>query len=173
MKLTLGTIKNRHKMPVTNFIFEDKIEDVTDQAFIESMIKKKLSKATELDLYTTGLNIVNSAVIKHCYENGIKLTLEHYDKETKSYFKQPIIEWMNSKKEFIVARVLDRCNKLYGGEFSNDYIYDVINYMDSQNYDYANMNRYKAKGIAELIVAKIILSEKGGRIFGGKIWTYT
>lgn len=76
---------------------------------------------------------------------------------------------MNSKKEFIVARVLDRCNKLYGGEFSNDYIYDVINYMDSQNYDYANMNRYKAKGIAELIVAKIILSEKGGRIFGGKI----
>lgn len=92
MKLTLGTIKNRHKMPVTKFIFEDKIEDVTDQAFIESMIKKKLRNATELDLYTTGLNIVNSAVIKHCYENGIKLTLEHYDKETKSYFKQPIIE---------------------------------------------------------------------------------
>ena len=165
MKLTLGTIKNRHKMPVTNFIFEDKIEDVTDQAFIESMIKKKLSEATELDLYTTGLNIVNSAVIKHCYENGIKLTLEHYDKETKSYFKQPIIEWMNSKKEFIVVRVLDKCNKLYGGEFSSDYIYDVINYMDSQNYDYANMNKYKAKGISELIVAKIILSEKERKNF--------
>lgn len=33
-------------------------------------------------------------------------------------------------------------------------IYDVIKYMDSQNYDYNNMNKYKAKGIAELIVAK-------------------
>ena len=80
---------------------------------------------------------------------------------------------MNRKKEFIVASVIEKCNKLYGGEFSSDYIYDVINYMDSQNYDYANMNKYKAKGISELIIAKIILSEKGGRIFGGKIWTYT
>lgn len=79
---------------------------------------------------------------------------------------------MNTKKEFIVARVLDRCNKLYG-ESSDDYIYDVIKYMDSQNYDYDNMNKYKAKGIVELIVAKIILNEKRGRIFGGKIWTYT
>ena len=80
---------------------------------------------------------------------------------------------MNSKKEFIVASVIEKCNKLYGGEFSSDYIYDVINYMDSQNYDYANMNKYKAKGIAELIVAKIVLSEKERKNFGGKIWTYT
>lgn len=67
---------------------------------------------------------------------------------------------MNSKKEFIVARVLDKCNKLYGGEFNSDYIDDVVTYVDSQNYDYDNINKYKAKGIAELIVAKIILSEK-------------
>ena len=72
---------------------------------------------------------------------------------------------MNSKKEFIVGRVLDKCNKLYGGEFSSDCIVDVINYMDSQNYDYDNMNKYKAKGISELIVAKVVLSEKGGRNF--------
>ena len=76
---------------------------------------------------------------------------------------------MNSKKEFIINRVIDKCNKLYGGEFSSDYIYDVINYMDSQNYDYANMNKYKAKGISELIVAKIVLSEKERKNFGGKI----
>lgn len=80
---------------------------------------------------------------------------------------------MNSKKEFIVARVLDKCNRLYGGEFSSDYIHDVVTYVNSQNYDYANMNKYKAKGISELIVAKIVLSAKRGRIFGGKIWTYT
>lgn len=67
---------------------------------------------------------------------------------------------MNSKKEFIINRVIDKCNRLYGGEFISDYIYDVVTYMDSQNYDYDNMNKYKAKGIAELIVAKIILSEK-------------
>lgn len=72
---------------------------------------------------------------------------------------------MNRKKEFIVASVIEKCNKLYGGEFSSDYIYDVINYMDSQNYDYNNMNKYKAKGISELIVAKIILSEKERKNF--------
>ena len=76
---------------------------------------------------------------------------------------------MNSKKEFIINRVIDKCNKLYVGEFSSDYIYYVVTYMDSQNYDYNNMNKYKAKGISELIVAKIVLSEKERKNFGGKI----
>lgn len=71
---------------------------------------------------------------------------------------------MNSKKEFIINRVIDKCNRLYVRESSSDYIHDVVTYMDSQNYDYANMNKYKAKGIAELIVAKIVLSEKEKRI---------
>lgn len=71
---------------------------------------------------------------------------------------------MNSKKEFIINRVIDKCNRLYVRESSSDYIYDVVTYMDSQNYDYANMNKYKAKGISELIVAKIVLSEKDKRI---------
>ena len=80
---------------------------------------------------------------------------------------------MNSKKEFIINRVIDKCNRLYVRESSSDYIHDVVTYMDSQNYDYNNMNKYKAKGISEIIVAKIVLSEKEKRIFGGKIWTYT
>ena len=67
---------------------------------------------------------------------------------------------MNSKKEFIINRVIDKCNRLYVRESSSDYIHDVVTYMDSQNYDYNNMNKYKAKGISELIVAKIVLGEK-------------
>lgn len=71
---------------------------------------------------------------------------------------------MNSKKEFIINRVIDKCNRLYVRESSSDYIHDVVTYMDSQNYDYNNMNKYKAKGISEVIVAKIVLSEKEKRI---------
>lgn len=67
---------------------------------------------------------------------------------------------MNSKKEFIINRVIDKCNRLYIRESSSDYIHDVVTYMDSQNYDYNNMNKYKAKGISEIIVAKIVLGEK-------------
>lgn len=67
---------------------------------------------------------------------------------------------MNSKKEFIINRVIDKCNRLYVRESSSDYIHDVVTYMDSQNYDYNNMNKYKAKGISEIIVAKIVLGEK-------------
>ena len=65
---------------------------------------------------------------------------------------------MNSKKEFIINRVIDKCNRLYVRESSSDYIHNVVTYMDSQNYDYNNMNKYKAKGISEIIVAKIVLS---------------
>jgi hypothetical protein len=71
---------------------------------------------------------------------------------------------MHEKKEFIISKVINKCNRLYVRESSSDYIHDVVTYMDSQNYDYDNMNKYKAKGIAELIVAKIILNEKGKRI---------
>lgn len=77
---------------------------------------------------------------------------------------------MNSKKEFIINRVIDKCNRLYVRESSSDYIHDVVTYMDSQNYDYNNMNKYKAKGISELIVAKIVLSEKEKRILRGRLY---
>ena len=60
---------------------------------------------------------------------------------------------MNSKKEFIINRVIDKCNRLYVRESSSDYIHDVVTYMDSQNYGYNNMNKY-IKAYQKLLLQK-------------------
>lgn len=38
LQISLGTVKGRHKMPVTEYIIENEIEDVTDVSTIGKMV---------------------------------------------------------------------------------------------------------------------------------------
>lgn len=113
-KITVGLIRGRHEMPVSEYIF-DSIESVLDFAGIEKNIRDFCEKYvgvhttygcginqndyadieifkgnSALVVYVTGLTAVTAALIKVCAENGISLTLMHYDAKTGDYVPQVI-----------------------------------------------------------------------------------
>lgn len=110
----VGLVRGRHKMPVEEYIFES-VEDVFDFDALASIAAKRITKLVDVQivpgpaingadytnglvyesehrlvLYTTGLTAALAAVIKICAENGVYLTLKHYDCETYSYVSQKI-----------------------------------------------------------------------------------
>ena len=94
--LTIGTCSGRHEMPVSNFIFEGEVEDVTDITSINSTVKSVLDSKLGDDkniihLYVTGLTVLSMAVVKYCIDNNVNLVLYHFDMATKSYYSQVVI----------------------------------------------------------------------------------
>lgn len=106
-----GLIKGRHELPTDTYIF-DKIDDPTDFAHIydvafnfitthcniridcgrginqESYTDIEIFHGTPLVVYVTGLSAALAAVIRTCAENGVPLTLMHYDRESDTYKPQ-------------------------------------------------------------------------------------
>ena len=107
-------IRGRHDIPTTNYIF-DSVEDVKDYQAMNDVatnwLLTNIGVHTEyghainaasytddtvytgndrLYLYVTGLSAALAAVIKVCAENGVKLSLLHYDRETGEYVRQDI-----------------------------------------------------------------------------------
>lgn len=68
LQISLGTVKGRHIMPVTEYIIENEIEDVT------------------------GLTVVTLAVVKSCKKYGCNLVCLHYDRESDTYIGQKVFE---------------------------------------------------------------------------------
>lgn len=92
----LGVCKGRHDIPdVSGYVF-DSIEDVTNVRALERRAFDVLESFGlwkgngELRLYVTGLTVATCAVINICAINGVSLTLYHYDRETDTYFAQPM-----------------------------------------------------------------------------------
>ena len=114
MTVTVGLIKDRHALPVDNYIF-DKIENVFDFEYMSNVIGTFLEKAigiktvygscvnqcdctdvlmytgsNELIVYVTGLTAVTAELIRLCALNGVSLTLMHYNHATNNYVAQRI-----------------------------------------------------------------------------------
>ena len=94
--LTIGTCSGRHEMPISDFIFEGAVEDVTDITTINNTVKSVLDAKLGDDkniihLYVTGLTVLSMAVVKYCIDNQISLVLYHFDMTTKSYYSQVVI----------------------------------------------------------------------------------
>ena len=102
---------------VDGFIFSSIIDDVTDvkamykmaaDAILPMLDFKKVAKEAlanadmgdqivwesdkGIDLYVTGLTSLTAAVIKLAANNGIPLTLWHFDRATNTYFPQVIFK---------------------------------------------------------------------------------
>ena len=100
LKVSLGTIKGRHNLPVTNYIFNDELKDVTDiektendvkTYFINNILPIKADDDVQVILYITGLTIVTLAVVKACKVCGCELVCMHYDRESDCYIAQNIL----------------------------------------------------------------------------------
>lgn len=99
LQISLGTVKGRHAMPVTEYIIENEIEDVTNVLEIEKMVddyfKTKIAnneEKVEIILYVTGLTVVTLAVVKSCKKYNCNLVCLHYDRENDTYIGQKVFE---------------------------------------------------------------------------------
>lgn len=114
--ITVGLIRNRHEMPVAQYIFDEPIENVLDFDKIENHILSfvetevgvhsthfgRAINETEvadshvwegnvpLVVFVTGLTAVTAALIKVCMRYGVRLTLMHFDASTGNYVPQVI-----------------------------------------------------------------------------------
>lgn len=112
-KVVVGLIKGRHELPVTEYIFDESIENVHDYKGITGHICNFVLDAVGISIrtgqalnqqsyddiecftgdkalvvYVTGLTPVTAALIKVCALNGIQLTLMNYDSSTGEYREQ-------------------------------------------------------------------------------------
>ena len=88
----LGLIRNRHEMPVDDFIFET-IDDVTDLDWLHqvSLDKLKCLSSDKLGIYVTGLSTALVAALNACRYLGIDVELYHYNRDTDSYYAQQVL----------------------------------------------------------------------------------
>lgn len=92
--LSLELCAGRHLTPAQNgAIFENEIDDVTDTRKMYEIISNKLYGVDKVILYVTGLTVALVEVINYCNDNGVELTLMHYNKETDSYYEQIVVEY--------------------------------------------------------------------------------
>lgn len=90
--MRIGAVQGRHYLPVDYYIFEEDIKDPTDLEELYETVAEKLENVGRVELYVTGLTVVTTTVINYCLDTTKPLTLYHFDRETNSYYKQPIIE---------------------------------------------------------------------------------
>lgn len=113
-EIRVGLIKNRHAMPVSEYIF-DCVENVHDYKAISEHIGEFLvnrvgitrkygcglnqddytdvkcfSGKADLVVYVTGLTPVVAELVSACLFNGVHLTLMNYDTDSESYIPQKI-----------------------------------------------------------------------------------
>lgn len=103
-KITVGLIKGRHDMPVSDYIFE-KVEDMFDYDAISNHITHFISRKVGLSynegggiysckgektlvVYVTGLTAVACELVDVCNKLGVPLTLMHYDRDSGDYRPQ-------------------------------------------------------------------------------------
>lgn len=115
-KIVVGLIKGRHEMPVSEYIFDQAIENVHDYRAIREVVELFLVEKVgitrtfgcgvnqadytdcevfqgkkNLVVYVTGLTPVTVEVVGACFRNGVSLTLMNYDNSTGEYVPQEVI----------------------------------------------------------------------------------
>ena len=113
-KVVVGLCAGRHPLPVTEFIYPEAVNPldfdglreiaanfIIDRVGVESVYAQPINGndytdtacfhgCRDLVVYVTGLTAATAAVIAACAENGVHLTLMHYDCEGKKYLPQKI-----------------------------------------------------------------------------------
>lgn len=109
-KKIMCLFEGRHEMPsyVEGAVLRE-IHDITDLEEMSDQCHMTLQDCNELVLFVTGLTPALVSVVNYCTYNHIKLTLMHWDRKTKSYFKQEVYipkKYRNKKFEKRTTRQL-------------------------------------------------------------------
>lgn len=99
--LNMELCSGRHSIPqaidgaifpktVCNVTRPDKLEESAEEILKGKTSYGDLQEITSINLYATGLTVALIAVLNICRKEDIKVTLWHYDKYSKDYFKQEI-----------------------------------------------------------------------------------
>lgn len=113
-KVIVGLCAARHPLPVDEYIYPEAVNSldfdslravavkfVLDRVGVESVYAQPINGndytdtacfrgRRELVVYVTGLTAAMAAVISVCAENGVHLTLMHYDRDSGDYKPQVI-----------------------------------------------------------------------------------
>ena len=119
-KIIVGTVADRHDMPVEDYVFKKQITDPNDYKYLEDVsfryLREKvrpygtmnpevkpiscidpsnmlwLESDIELEIYTTGLSQALIAIINSARRLHIhNITICHYDTDIKDYKKQKLV----------------------------------------------------------------------------------
>ena len=92
------TIKGRHSLPVTDYVFNNEIKDVTDVDKIQqdvdyyfNELSKTCNDKVQIILYITGLTVVTLAIVKACKRLDYELVAMHFDRDSNCYFGQQVL----------------------------------------------------------------------------------
>lgn len=169
--IKVGLIRNRHIMPVDNFIFDSISDDMifdfdwmdkTVKDFILSNINfiTREDEVTvpdkKLYVYVTGLSSALASVIKICSELCINLTLFHFDTKTGYFLPQIIFENFKQSKNRMIGNIFKNngkvvftdCtfNDIFNSEF---YLIEMVNF-DSENKNDRQRDMYIVKDYSNL-----------------------
>lgn len=75
---------------VNNVTQPSKLEEIAEKALKRKISYGDLQEISRINLYVTGLTVCLIATLNVCRKADIKVTLWHYDKYTKSYFRQEV-----------------------------------------------------------------------------------
>ena len=83
--------KGRHEIPAASdgAIFETTLDPLAVD-YMESVARQKVKGLDELILYVTGLSVALVSVINACKLEDVKLTLQHYDRDSGLYYSQEV-----------------------------------------------------------------------------------
>lgn len=91
-KKVMELCKGRHEIDaaVDGAVFPNEL-DPLDIHGMDIIAGESIGEIDELVLYVTGLSVALVSVINYCRTKGIKLTLQHYDRESGMYYSQPVV----------------------------------------------------------------------------------
>lgn len=88
---SMALCEGRHEIPqaTDGAVFGNELDPLAI-AEIEISAAEKLKGLKTLDLYVTGLTVALVAVLNVCRDNGIKVTLYHFDRNSGAYYTQEV-----------------------------------------------------------------------------------
>jgi hypothetical protein len=91
IRKNMALCEGRHSVPgATDGAIFPGVVDPLDLSGQAAVVAAALEGVQELNLYVTGLTVALVTVINHCRQQGVRLTLWHFNRDTGDYFPQAV-----------------------------------------------------------------------------------